>query len=74
MAEEAERERWELLRSAKNVRRVVGPRGGFRYLSYEYTDREGVAQHHSAGFRDEAGKLLRFFEEHGMPVEQVAEG
>ena len=37
-AKRREAERLRELESAKNVVKTVGPRGGFRYISYEYTN------------------------------------
>jgi len=63
-----EKERLELLKNARNVVRFVGARGGFRYLSYEYTAEDGIACHTSTGARQEAEKLMKFFKEQGIDV------
>jgi hypothetical protein len=50
------------LRTARNVVKVIGPRGGFRSLAYEYTDEHGVTVHVATGIRDEAEWLeAQFF-------------
>jgi hypothetical protein len=73
LAEAARREaeRWEALKSAKNVVKGVGPRGGFRYLSYEYTDQKGVRHHTSTGSREESEKLIEFFNKRGIPMRET---
>lgn len=53
------------------VVRHVGVRGGFKYLSYEYTDNAGVIYHFSTSSKTEAEKLAALFEEHKIPVKQV---
>lgn len=69
-AQKRETERWEALKSAKNVVQAVGPRGGFRYLSYEYVDRDGMLCHVSSGNRDEAKRLVEFFKQHRILVRE----
>ena len=61
-------EKMDVLKNARNVVRRVGPRGGFRHLAYEYTDKARVNVHASTGSRSEAGELEKFFSEHGIPV------
>ena len=48
--------------------RVVGPRGGFKYLSYEYTSEDGIQQHVSTAFRSDADELVDLFERYGITV------
>lgn len=58
----------ENLKSAKDVTLYVGPRGGFKYLSYCYTDKEsGVNVHATEGFRDQAYKILDILKEYDIP-------
>lgn len=62
-------EKWEkLLSSAINVVKRLGPNGGFRYLSYEYTAEEGYTAHGGTGIAAEAAKLEAFFEKQGIPI------
>jgi len=66
---EEKRKRWEKeLLSAKNVVKRVGPNGGFRYLSYEYTSNEGYTVHKGTGIAAESAKVEAFFEKHGIPI------
>jgi hypothetical protein len=67
LAERAAREqkRWEQLKEAQDVVRYVGPKGGFKYLSYQYP-----GGHVSTGSRDAADKLIAFFNQHGIPVRE----
>jgi hypothetical protein len=62
-AEEAER-----LRSAENIVRYVGPRGGFRRLSYDWS--QGRV---SNGFREESERLIGLFEQRGLRVRTEVE-
>ena len=67
-AEEEKNKHLKELKSAKDVVKYVGPRGGFRHLSYTYTDSNGIQVHTSNGFRKDADKLIAFFEKHKIPV------
>ena len=59
----------ENLKGAEDVTLYVGPRGGFKYLSYSYTDKEsGINVHTSEGFRDKAYRILDILKEYGIPV------
>ena len=58
----------EVLKNARNVVKRVGPRGGFRRLTYEYTDKTGVNAYESTGLRSQAEELESFFTEHGIPI------
>lgn len=70
LAEAAARkaEHREALRSAKNVVRTVGPRGGFKYLSYEFTEKNGSSRHESTGFKSEVEELVELFKRYGIPI------
>jgi hypothetical protein len=72
LAEAANRkkERNNALRSARNVVRTVGPRGGFKYLSYEYSGNDGVPQHVSTSFKADAEELLEIFRGYGIAIEE----
>jgi hypothetical protein len=61
-------EKLELLKRAYNVVKRVGPRGGFRFLHYEYADKEGRKINESLAFKAEAEELESFFTENGIPV------
>ena len=67
LAERAAREqkKWEQLKEATDVVRYVGPKGGFKYLGYQYP-----GGHTSTTSRDEADKLIEFFRQHGISVRQ----
>lgn len=69
-AEERETKKWELLKKARNVVRVVGSRGGFKYLSYEYTDENKITSHVSNTDRRAADKLIEFFRKHGIEIRE----
>jgi hypothetical protein len=61
----SEQKKWEQLKEAKDVVRYVGPKGGFKYLSYQYP-----GGNVSTGSRDEADKLIEFFKQHGISVRE----
>lgn len=59
----------ENLKGAKDVTLYVGPRGGFKSLSYSYIDQEsGITSHTSVGFRDKAYEILDILKEYNIPV------
>ena len=61
----------ENLKGAKDVTLCVGPRGGFKYLSYSYTDKEsGINVHTSVGFRDKAYKIMDILKQYHIPIEE----
>jgi hypothetical protein len=70
---ERDREERELLKCAKNVFKIIGPRGGFRRLSYEYLGKEGVPCHVSTCSREESDRLITIFGEYGIPVQERIE-
>lgn len=56
-------------KSARNVIKYVGPKGGFRYISYEYTSEDGITNHVSNGSKSDADKLIGIFNQYGINVE-----
>jgi len=60
--------KYNMLKSAKKVIKIVGPKGGFRSLSYEYVNERGVTAHISTGSKAEANRLEDFFGKHNIPV------
>lgn len=58
----------EELKTAKDVIKFIGPKGGFKYLSYSYTNKEGILCNTSIGFKIEAEKLIELFKNYGIPV------
>lgn len=63
-------EKIDALRTARNVVKVLGPRGGFKYLSYEYTDKSGVICHVGTTFRTEGDELIALLKGYGIAVEE----
>jgi hypothetical protein len=59
-----------LLKSAKNVIKSIGPKGGFRSLSYEYVNEQGEKAYGSTGSKAEADRLEDFFAKHNIQVIQ----
>lgn len=68
-ASERESELLEELKSASHVTKFVGPRGGFRYLTYSYTDKNGISVNASNGFKNDSERLIKIFESYGMKIE-----
>ncbi|ACD24167.1 hypothetical protein FDE76_08730 [Clostridium botulinum] len=65
---ENEKKLLQELKSAKNIVKSVGPRGGFRYLCYEYITLDGSKCSASTGFKKEADKLLKIFSNYKLNV------
>lgn len=59
------------LKSAKNVVKNVGPRGGFRSLSYEYVSESGMTTYKSTSNKSEAQMLEDFFAQQGITVSEA---
>lgn len=59
----------ELLRSARNVVKCLGPRGGFRSLSFEYNEETGNVVYESVAWKQEAEELEKHFKECGISIE-----
>lgn len=57
------------LKNARNVIKYVGPKGGFRYISYEYTSDNGITTHVSNGSKSDADKLIEIFNQYKINVE-----
>lgn len=56
------------LLTARNVVKVLGPKGGLRSFSYEYTAPEGYTFHSGTSSAAEARELEVFFNQHGIPI------
>ncbi len=61
-------EQQKLLLSARNVVKRVGPRGGFRMLSYEYVNEQGVLTHSYIVSGTKATDVEAFFVQHNIPI------
>lgn len=48
----------------------VGPRGGFKYLSFEYRDKDDIISHISIGVSSEAKRYLDIFDKIGIKVKK----
>ncbi len=55
-------------KTATNVVCGMGPRGGFKYLSYQYIDANGVQCFESIGSSEESDKLTDFFRKNGITI------
>ncbi len=64
----------ESLRSARDVVLHLGPRGGFRCLSYSYIDQEsGTEIHVSNCFRSEAQRIMEILERYHIAIDRQTE-
>lgn len=64
---EEEKQRFkERLKTAYDIKKHVGPRGGFRCLSYSYD-----GGHVSNYFKDESEQIEKIFKEYGKEIEMV---
>jgi len=61
-------EKREDLKTARNVVQTMGPRGGFRCLSYEYDSRLGGVNHIATASREEAEELIELFKTYNIEV------
>lgn len=67
-------QKWmEELKTARNVRLYLGPKGGFRGLSFQYIDERGIECGYSNGFKDESTKIMKFFKENNIHIEEIRE-
>ena len=61
----------ENLRTAQDVTLYLGPKGGFRSLSYSYFDKEsGITVHTSIGFKEEAYKIIEILKNHNISIKE----
>jgi hypothetical protein len=65
VADAGERSLWE-----RSAVRTVGPRGGFKYVSYEHLEENGIPCHVSNGDRQAAEELIEFFRRHGIEIRE----
>lgn len=67
-AEDRKKKRLEEYRSAKDIIKYVGPRGGFKGLSFTYITLEGSTVSYSNGFKQESEELISYFKEIGLNI------
>jgi hypothetical protein len=67
-AEERRKQRLEEYKSAIDITKRVGPKGGFKSLSFTYTDISGKTIHYSIGFKQEAEKVIEYFLELNLEI------
>lgn len=61
----------ENLKTAQDVTLYLGPKGGFRVLSYSYFDKEsGITFHASVGFREEAYEIVEILKAYNIPIKK----
>ncbi|HWO98313.1 MAG TPA: hypothetical protein VNM45_18665 [Bacillus sp. (in: firmicutes)] len=69
-AEERRKQRFEEYKSAKDIIKYVGSRGGFKGLSFSYRTLDGITVHYSNGFKQESEELIKYFQEIGLKVNE----
>lgn len=57
--------------TTKEAVKHLGPRGGFRSLSFSYTDGQGCGTNYNTGFKEEAERYERLFAELRIPIRVV---
>jgi hypothetical protein len=70
-AEASASKHMEELKTATDIVRHLGPRGGFQCLSFTYRTEEGITTHTSIGFRKEAERIISYFSQNGILVKDV---
>ena len=63
----------DALKTATRVIKRIGPRAGFRTLSFCYMQDGGVIVHVTTSVREEAEALEKFFDQYGVEVDVVQE-
>ena len=58
------------LKTARNVELHLGPRSGFRYLSFEYTTDDNITSHYSIGFKNKAEETMKILKEYNIPIKE----
>ena len=66
--EKRRKQRLEEYKSAREIVKYIGPRGGFKSLSFTYTDLNGKIVHYSDGFKREAEKIIEYFRELNLQI------
>ena len=70
-AEVSAKKYMEELKTATDVVRYLGPRGGFQYLSFTYFTKEGISVHQTIGFKKEAERTINYFNQNGIHIMDV---
>jgi hypothetical protein len=60
----------ESLKTAQDVVLTVGPKGGFKHLSYTHTI-EGSIRHNSCGWKSEWDEVKPILEKYGIPIKTI---
>lgn len=68
-SEERRKEYLMELKTSNNIIKYIGPRGGFKYLSFEYISKDGTRIYTSIAFKNKAEELLKVFSEYNLNVE-----
>ncbi|WP_145412725.1 hypothetical protein [Paenibacillus xylanexedens] len=66
--EERKHKRLEEFKSAKDITKYIGPRGGFKGLSFKYTTLEGNVVNYSNGFKQESEEIIQYFKDLGLSI------
>lgn len=68
-SEERRKEYLMELKTSNNIIKYIGPRGGFKYLSFKYISKDGTRIYTSIAFKNKAEELLKVFSEYNLNVE-----
>lgn len=68
-SEERRKEYLMELKTSNNIIKYIGPRGGFKYLSFEYISKDGTRIYISTTFKNKAEELLKIFSVYNLNVE-----
>jgi len=60
--------KYGLLKSAKNVIKFIGPKGGFRLLSYKYENEQGIIESEQINSKADADIIEEIFDKQKIPV------
>lgn len=61
--------KYDHLKTARNVIKKVGKRGGFQSISYEYTDERGIIAHIVTSSKAKSETLEVFFKKYDIPIQ-----
>lgn len=68
-SEERRKEYLMELKTSNNIIKYIGPRGGFKYLSFKYISKDGTRIYTSIAFKNKAEELLKIFSVYNLNVE-----
>ena len=61
------------LKTVKNIKKIMGPYGGFHYLSFEYIDDNGIRIYHYIHTKETAEIIENLFIQNKLPIITIIE-